>query len=333
MKLFTAALLAAILVAGVGCKKDDGGDHPTQITLSATYPGPFVLEGDKEYLITGNVVFQDSLLVEAGARLTARGEYLVTVQGALLVDGSADSPVRLTTTEDFLGIRVLGPSADLRELSISGLGQGLVMQNTQCQIQGLDLQSCIVGLWIANSDVVLSDVSAQGCEEAVRIEQCTLQATGLSLVDCQTGLTCSTTTGTLSSSTISGCLTGVASNTGDQVEISNSVFLQNNYGITYFYGRPHVTHCTFDGNNYNVFLKVYPRWDVVIQQCNFLNPGTYNVATDNVVYNNPHQLDISGNWWGGIVESQIAASIRDGVDTGTADTLVFLPAATAAWAH
>lgn len=333
MKIWTMASMAASLLILIGCQKENEGERPVRVTLAASYPGPFVLEAGKEYLISGDVVFEDSLRMDAGTKLTALGGYQISVLGPLLIDGNATSPVRLSTSENFLGIRASGSSTEVRDLIISGEGQGFVVRSDQCTIQGLDMQSCDVGMWISNSQLNMSELNASNCREAIRIEQCTVEASGLVLVNCDTGVSLSTTTGSLSGSRFESCQTGIASNTGDAVLVSRTDFAQNVNGITYFYGRPNLTLCTFDSNQYSVNLRYYPRWDVTIQQCNFLNPGSYNLAMENITYNNPHSLDISGNWWGGATVDEIAESIRDGIDTGRADTLVFLPTASASWVY
>lgn len=336
MKLPSACALAALAAIMLGCDKDDGDGNPG-VTLEEHYTDPFVLQGGTQYLLTRDALFEDSLLIEAGAQILVKGEYRLTTYGPVVVAGTAGSHVKINASQagsvGFAGFHMQGRTITIDYLDVTGPGQGLVLQAAAAQVSHVTFTGCDVGLWSSNGTLEVSGLEATGCGQGLRAEQCPVDATGLVLVNCEAGVTFTNTAGTLTASTFDNCGSGVASNSGDRVELRGLDIRNCDYGVYYFYGRVFIDQCTIDQNNFGIFMKAYPRWEVAITQSNITDNLTWNLAIDNVPYNNPHHLDISGNWWGTTDVEQITALIQDGWDLAAADTLDIEPVATSPWPH
>src|SRR6185312_3850015 len=115
---FTLASLLLIVVAFVSCKKTDTTTTTSSnyvppanaikgdtLANSSTYQSPSgyqsikgTMEQNKAYYLNGNVYVPngDTLIIQQGASLTALGNYIITVRGVLITQGTSSAPITLS---------------------------------------------------------------------------------------------------------------------------------------------------------------------------------------------------------------------------------------------
>jgi hypothetical protein len=327
MKRIYKLSLPIILIACASCGNDDSTSETIQ--LQESYTEDLVVHAGEVLDAAVPCVFLNgaSLILEGGSQLRFSSDVIINVQGSLVAGAGSTNAVSIlsSSNEQLGGIRVSGDSLYLNHVEISGLLSGIVADTDQIEVLDSEVKNCVNGLWISGGSGVIENSVFVSNDVGLLAESGVWLLSEISASGNQVGLRLISSGGELANSIFQDNVHAIESEDSDTTNVRNNQFDRNEIGVFYYYGRPELELNDFRSNDKSVFLSAYPRHDVSIHRNNFLDENDFAIYIIPRDWYNPHEIDVSDNYWNTNDLSLIAERIFDGFDHSPCDTLAYEP--------
>ena len=305
------------------------------LTEDVTWQGKVIIEGVVTVAPQATLTVGPGTVVRFGGGDTNSGKYpVLLVQGRLVINGSKERPVTLTSR-----------FADSRK----GYWQGVVLLGTEkknllenCRVEGAE-----VGLDASFSSVTLVNVTFAGCTSGIRLQDALVTAAGGGAVGCDTGMAIYDSEAELRDLYVSGNRSGIVAEdsaiyfaggttagntfigmkaTNCRVKIAASRFSVNGSGLSLVSSQGSVSGCRLTGNEeYGISLsgsrvKVFGNEIAQNGKTGMKVDDGKGAAWGNLFDGNGafdlantgnEEFRAMGNWWGGATAAEAGKRIFD----------------------